>query len=48
MADTGVKYSIMSFNLSLKIVTSVTKGIMVGRYGMIKDDFLGSNTEAKR
>lgn len=32
----------------LKIVTSVTKGITVGPFGTIKDDFLGSKIQAKR
>lgn len=43
VAETDIGYTIMSINLSLKIVTSVTKGITVGSYETIKDDFLGSN-----
>lgn len=44
MAAIDIKYKIMLINLSLKIVTSVTKGVTVGPYGTIKHDFLGNNT----
>ena len=42
MAETDTTYTTMSINLSLKTVTIITNGILVGPNRMIKDDFLES------